>query len=136
MSRFVFTSESVDWCATKMQEFSSCFHSEKPQCDSSDNSPVYNVMADAIEWIDERPEGLSSNGTLKQLYIAILNARTALILKEDSTGMCAKLIEHASKALPHWVALHPERRSPVLSIEFQKLRSSGMASIAKNLHKL
>ena len=88
MSRFVFTKESLDWCFNTMSEFASQFHSSQPQSELTGNTPVYNAMADAIEWLDERPHGFSSNGALRQLYVALLNARTTVILNEDLNGFC------------------------------------------------
>jgi hypothetical protein len=136
MSRFVFTKESLHWCSNKMIELAVQFHPSQSQPELTSNTPVYNAMADAIEWLDERPHGFSSNGELKQLYIALLNARTTVILNEDSNGFCTQLLEHASKTIPHWIALNPERRNPNLSEEFQILRSSGIKSISKTLDKL
>lgn len=136
MSRFVFTKESLDWCYKKMPELAYQFHSNQSPPESTSNTPVYNVMADAIEWLDERPHELSSNGELMQLYIALLNARTTVILNEDTNGLCTQLLDHASKVIPHWIALKSERRNPNLSGEFQILRSSGMKSISKTIDKL
>ncbi len=136
MSRFVFTDESVNWCIVALRELRLHFESTPTPSDSNFDYPVYNMMADALEWLDERPESLLTIGMLKQLYTALLNARTTIILSEDSSGLCAKLLDQAALSIPAWTGLRIDRRSSTFGETFKSLQSSAMSTVEKELGKL
>jgi hypothetical protein len=136
VSRFHFTDDTLKWCFIALNDLSSHFESVTAQDTSSSGCPTYNLMADAIEWTDERPEKLLSNGTLKQLYLALLNARTSLILNDDPHGLCQKLLDYAAIAIPKWSGLRLERRNPTLGADFRMLQSSATSEVEQVLKGL
>jgi hypothetical protein len=134
--RFQFTQATVDWCVTALKANWQHFENVGGIGQSPQDEPVYNLMADALEWSDERPTDLLSSGTLKQLYSALLNARTTIILAEDQNEICKDLFRLAAQFIPKWNGLRPERRSQHLRGTFETLSQLSEIETKKCLDRL
>lgn len=137
-SRFEFIPETLQWCRDMLVKHQASFVQESGGVEGRDCEtlvPTYNLMADGLEWADEQPVGLLNNGELKQLYSAMLNARTSVILGDDENGLASRVLQAGDEIIPAWPVLSPPRRAKTWAETFLRLQSESSAVIDRILNK-